>query len=124
MTDYMKVAEALRGTTVHDPMGDEQPAIYAAIDLCELAAKATAEIDPDEERASCGQYAREFLLLDDAPMRIEMIARAREDARAQAVLAAHVAYRELTDALAEFFHCGDPDDLKRVERAYDKTREL
>lgn len=126
MTDYKKAANRVRELLGHiHPETDHN--LDAAAVLCEAAAKASEGIDPDEERAHCERVARGWAEARGTgvwPWPTQMLAHEREGARTQAVLAAHVAYKELTDALAEFFYCGDPDDLKRVERAYDKVRDL
>lgn len=124
MTDYKLVAAYLEGFTESYP--DKTGNIAAAVALCVAAAKATAEIDPDEERAHCANKVRSWVgaAYEYQSVIANKLAREREEARTQAVLAAHNAYRELTDALAEFFYSHDPSDLKRVERAFDKTRDL
>lgn len=123
MTDYAKVAKTLGRIKIDE---GEVNDVITAVHLCEAAAKASEGIDSDEELAHCKHEADFYWRIDEGykPELWELLKQEREAARAQAVLAAHAAYKELTDALAEFFYCGDPDDLKRVERAYDKTRDL
>lgn len=121
MTDYKHMADTLR---VYKGFG-ETVDLSAAIALCDVAAKAAAEIDPEVERRHV-EAALQVAFAGNCNMQhwSDWLLCERTNARLQATLAAHAAYRELTDALAEFFYCGDPDDLKRVERAYEKTRGL
>lgn len=127
MSDFVRVAETLsrvfRGAVGSSDWGrarvDED--LDAAIALCERVAQATTEIDQCVEQQHCTKVARKVQMGMHHALG-DVISSEREDARLQAIMAAHVAYRELSDAVADFLH--SPDSLERLSRAFEKTRGL